>query len=186
MKLPKSVTVLGVVLALAAVVVDPVNAPWLTDLLGAQASAKLAAVGGDFMVDGLPQVESLAALAALKTVRLNLVITDLRELKDLQVRAPSCWAAARRRHVCPRTQRPAGHQAVDRPSIACRRSRAAAAPGRSMHAPTRRRRGRASCSTLARTAAAAALCSGTVLGLLLTVRRSAAGSPSWRPPSWPR
>jgi hypothetical protein len=26
-------------------VVDPVNAPWLTDLLGAQASAKLAAVG---------------------------------------------------------------------------------------------------------------------------------------------
>jgi hypothetical protein len=34
-----------VVLALAAVVVDPVNAPWLTDLLGAQASAKLAAVG---------------------------------------------------------------------------------------------------------------------------------------------
>jgi hypothetical protein len=45
MKLPKSVTVLGVVLALAAVVVDPVNAPWLTDLLGAQASAKLAAVG---------------------------------------------------------------------------------------------------------------------------------------------
>jgi hypothetical protein len=45
MKLPKSVTVLGVVLAVAAVVVDPVNAPWITDLLGAQASAKLAAVG---------------------------------------------------------------------------------------------------------------------------------------------
>lgn len=45
MKLPKSVTVFGVVLALAAVVVDPVNAPWLTDLLGEQASAKLAAVG---------------------------------------------------------------------------------------------------------------------------------------------
>jgi hypothetical protein len=45
MKLPKSVTVLGVVLAVAAVVVDPANAPWITDLLGAQASAKLAAVG---------------------------------------------------------------------------------------------------------------------------------------------
>jgi hypothetical protein len=45
MKLPKSVTVLGVVMALAAVVIDPVNAPWITDLLGAQASAKLAAVG---------------------------------------------------------------------------------------------------------------------------------------------
>ena len=45
MKLPKSVTLLGVVLAVAAVVVDPVNAPWITDLLGAQASAKLAAVG---------------------------------------------------------------------------------------------------------------------------------------------
>ena len=45
MKLPKSVTVLGVVLAVAAVVVDPANAPWLTDLLGEQASAKLAAVG---------------------------------------------------------------------------------------------------------------------------------------------
>lgn len=45
MKLPKSVTILGVVLAVAAVVVDPVNAPWLTDLLGEQASAKLAAVG---------------------------------------------------------------------------------------------------------------------------------------------
>jgi len=33
------------VLAVAAVVVDPANAPWITDLLGAQASAKLAAVG---------------------------------------------------------------------------------------------------------------------------------------------
>lgn len=45
MKLPKSVTVAGLVLACAAVAVDPANAPWLTALLGANAAAKLAAVG---------------------------------------------------------------------------------------------------------------------------------------------
>ncbi len=59
--------------------------PLLKDLDG---FAKLAAVGGDFMLDGLPRVESLAALAALKTVRLNLVVTDMSALKDLQVRGP--------------------------------------------------------------------------------------------------
>lgn len=45
MKLPKSVTVLGLVLALASVVIDPANAPWLTDLFGADATTKLSAAG---------------------------------------------------------------------------------------------------------------------------------------------
>jgi hypothetical protein len=60
------------------------------------------------MVDGLPQVESLAALAALKTVRLNLVITDMRELKDLQVRALGCC----RPPACPRSGLLATRQSI--------------------------------------------------------------------------
>ena len=45
MKLPKSVTVAGLVLALAAVFVDPANTPWLTSLLGEHTATKLAAAG---------------------------------------------------------------------------------------------------------------------------------------------
>lgn len=45
MKLPKSVTVFGLVVALAAVVIDPANQPWLVTLLGDHAATKLAAVG---------------------------------------------------------------------------------------------------------------------------------------------
>lgn len=45
MKLPKSFTVLGLVIAIAAVLIDPVNQPWLVSLLGENAAAKLAAVG---------------------------------------------------------------------------------------------------------------------------------------------
>lgn len=44
-KLPKSVTLLGLVLALAAVFVDPANAPWLANLLGEHMATKLAAAG---------------------------------------------------------------------------------------------------------------------------------------------
>jgi hypothetical protein len=43
--LPRSVTVSGLLLAVAAVVIDPANVPWLTQLLGAAATTKVAAVG---------------------------------------------------------------------------------------------------------------------------------------------
>lgn len=46
MKLPsRYVTVLGLLIAIAAIFTDPVNAPLLTALLGANASAKLGAFG---------------------------------------------------------------------------------------------------------------------------------------------
>ena len=45
MKLPKSVTVLGLVVAVAAVLIEPSNQPWLVALLGEHAATKLAAVG---------------------------------------------------------------------------------------------------------------------------------------------
>lgn len=45
MKLPKSVTIAGLVLALAAIFVDPSSQSWLTTLLGEQAATKLAAIG---------------------------------------------------------------------------------------------------------------------------------------------
>ncbi len=45
MKLPKSVTALGLLMAVAAILVDPAHVPWLTTLLGAAATTKLAAVG---------------------------------------------------------------------------------------------------------------------------------------------
>lgn len=43
--LPRSVTISGLLLAVAAVIVDPASVPWLTELLGAAATTKLAAVG---------------------------------------------------------------------------------------------------------------------------------------------
>ena len=42
---PKIVTVLGLLLALSAVFVDPANSQWLAALIGANAAAKLAAAG---------------------------------------------------------------------------------------------------------------------------------------------
>lgn len=45
MSLPKSATLSGLVVALAAVLIDPASLPWLTHLLGEQAATKLAAVG---------------------------------------------------------------------------------------------------------------------------------------------
>lgn len=41
----KAVTVAGLVIAIGAILVDPANAPWLTALLGANAAAKVGAVG---------------------------------------------------------------------------------------------------------------------------------------------
>lgn len=45
MNFPKSVTVAGLVIAVASVFVDPANSPWLTALLGDHAATKLAAAG---------------------------------------------------------------------------------------------------------------------------------------------
>lgn len=45
MTLPKSATLVGLLLAIAAVIVDPAATPWLAALLGEQAATKLAAVG---------------------------------------------------------------------------------------------------------------------------------------------
>ena len=46
MKLPSRwVTVVGLIIAGAAVLVDPASTPWLTALLGAAATTKLAAFG---------------------------------------------------------------------------------------------------------------------------------------------
>lgn len=42
---PRSVTAGGLLLAIAAVVIDPANVPWMSQLLGAAAATKLAAVG---------------------------------------------------------------------------------------------------------------------------------------------
>lgn len=43
--LPRGVTAGGLLLALAAVVIDPANVPWLSQLLGTAAATKLAAIG---------------------------------------------------------------------------------------------------------------------------------------------
>jgi hypothetical protein len=43
--LPRAVTVTGLVLAVAAVLVDPLSMPWLRELLGEHAATKLAAFG---------------------------------------------------------------------------------------------------------------------------------------------
>lgn len=45
MNFPKSVTVAGLVIAVASVFVDPANTPWLSALLGDHAATKLAAAG---------------------------------------------------------------------------------------------------------------------------------------------
>ena len=45
MSFPKGVTVAGLVVAISAIFVDPANAPWLTSVFGAAASAKLGAIG---------------------------------------------------------------------------------------------------------------------------------------------
>ena len=45
MTLPRSATLVGLVVALGAVIVDPSNVPFLTALLGPAAATKLAAVG---------------------------------------------------------------------------------------------------------------------------------------------
>ncbi len=45
MKLPKGVTIVGLVLALAALFVDPASQPWLVTILGEHAATKLAAIG---------------------------------------------------------------------------------------------------------------------------------------------
>lgn len=42
---PKGVTIFGLVLALAAVVVDPLTVPFLTELLGEHIATKAAALG---------------------------------------------------------------------------------------------------------------------------------------------
>ena len=41
----KAVTVFGLVVAIAAILVDPANAPWLTAIFGVNATAKLSAIG---------------------------------------------------------------------------------------------------------------------------------------------
>lgn len=48
MKLPKTVTAFGLLLAVAAVLVDPAAAPWLSELLGPTAATKIAAAGALF------------------------------------------------------------------------------------------------------------------------------------------
>lgn len=45
MTLPKSATLAGLLIAVAAVLVDPATLPWLAQLLGEHAATKLAAVG---------------------------------------------------------------------------------------------------------------------------------------------
>lgn len=45
MTLPKSATIAGLSVAIAAVLVDPATMPWLAQLLGEHAATKLAAVG---------------------------------------------------------------------------------------------------------------------------------------------
>lgn len=62
--LPRSVTVSGLLLALAAVVIDPANVPWLTEILGATAATKVAAVGALIAAMGRALVPPAAESAA--------------------------------------------------------------------------------------------------------------------------
>ncbi len=45
MKPPKYVTLVGLLISLSAVLVDPSNTPWMVELLGAHAGTKVAAFG---------------------------------------------------------------------------------------------------------------------------------------------
>lgn len=62
--LPRSVTISGLLLAVAAVVVDPASLPWLTELLGASATTKLAAVGALISAMGRALVPPASEAAA--------------------------------------------------------------------------------------------------------------------------
>jgi len=62
--LPRSVTVSGLLLAVAAVVIDPANVPWLTQLLGAAATTKVAAVGALISAMGRALVPPASEAAA--------------------------------------------------------------------------------------------------------------------------
>ncbi len=62
--LPRSVTVSGLLLAVAAVLIDPANVPWLTELLGASATTKLAAVGALISAMGRALVPPASETAA--------------------------------------------------------------------------------------------------------------------------
>lgn len=45
MTFPKGLTIVGVLIAIAAVLIDPASAPFLEELIGQHAATKLAAVG---------------------------------------------------------------------------------------------------------------------------------------------
>lgn len=60
-QLPRSVTAAGLLVAVAAVLVDPSAAPWLASLLGEHAATKLAAVGALISSFGRALTEKAAA-----------------------------------------------------------------------------------------------------------------------------